>query len=411
MQGVGVMLLALAACAPRPPIRHVGTAAAADVLALASKDQAASDVAYGKVRTKSLEPLPPDGRATLAFIEFDAHGRPASGGQIETAAKAIRNASANGDCPGKSIVVLFVHGWGHNADARDPHVEGFRATLSGLASDFPNRSVVGIYVSWPARWLKGRPHFLTFWDRSGVANRAGTSRGVRDVLRGLRKIVEEQRLAGNDVVSVAVGHSFGGKFLFSPMEERLEGDTDEPLPDSPDDLLLFGDLVLLVNPAQDVHDFEAFTTYASSVPKSDRPVVVILSSEGDQVMGRLFRMGRTLGIIVTPWNLRHLRSESVGLGWDETQITHTLCLSEAHRQEADGAASPLCGTWSGPPEPVVYDETELRSRGAQQGPFIVVRVDGHLMTTHGDIFNQRFGGFLRSFVRGSVRALSGAPAS
>jgi hypothetical protein len=171
--------------------------------------------AYEWVQNSSLEPHED---FSLSFIEFDAGGKPARDGQIESAMASIRKIQDKG------AVVLFVHGWGHSADTRDPHVKGFRDVLSRLKGTLPNRTLVGIYVGWPARWVKGRLHFLTFWDRSKAAQSISRSDAVRDALRELQGVVEERRRAGDDIVSVAVGHSLGGKFLFTPMEERLEGD-------------------------------------------------------------------------------------------------------------------------------------------------------------------------------------------
>jgi hypothetical protein len=253
------MLLILVACAPRPPIRGAGEADAASLTKLAKLARDSEE--FRSIQDRSVEP---HGDYTLAFVEFDGRGMPHNE-QIESAAEAIRDVPDGG----KSVVVLFVHGLGHSADALDDHVAGFRETLSRLAQALPHRKVVGVYVGWPARWLKGWPHYLTFWDRSRASQQISQAPEVHDVLQGFRKIVRAQRDAGKDVVSVAVGHSLGGKFLFTPIEECLEGDTDtckEELP-APEDLPLFGDLVFLVNPAQDIHDFDAFADYARNRSK------------------------------------------------------------------------------------------------------------------------------------------------
>jgi hypothetical protein len=313
MQIVAGILLMSVACAPRPPIRGAGDADAADVMNLTQRSEALQ-----RVQEASVEP---HGTYTLAFVEFDARGRPARREQIESAAQAIRHVSGDG----KSVVVLFVHGWGHSADALDEHVIGFRKALSGLAETLPHRKVVGIYVGWPARWLEGWLHYLTFWDRSRAAQQISQTPEVRETLGSLQGIVEEQRRDGRDVISVAVGHSLGGKFLFTPIEECLELDTCEQLPASPRGLPLFGDLVFLVNPAQDIHDFKAFSTYSDTLPEETPPVVVILSSEADGVVGRTYRIGRTLRNLVSWWNWSDFRSESIGLGWDRRHVTHALC--------------------------------------------------------------------------------------
>jgi hypothetical protein len=379
--------LLIAACAPRPPVRGAGTANPSDLERFAENPY--SPKVYARVQGASSEP---HSAYTLSFVEFDSQGRPARPGQIETAEASIREMSDKG------VVVLFVHGWGHSADARDEHVYGFREALSGLKRDLPDRSIVGIYVSWPARWLKGRLHYLTFLDRSRAAENISRTQTVRQILRGIQSAIKE-RGATADIVSVAVGHSLGGKFLFTPMEERLEGDTDEPRPENPRELPLVGDLVLLVNPAQDTHDFNAFTRYARGHCAAP-PAVVILSSEADGVVGRAFKFGRTVRGVFTPWNWGHFRSERIGLGWDPRQVTHILCSTKA-----DPGPSPLCDLTSrGKPDNVVeYGSTELRRYGARRGPFPVVRVDGRIIASHSDIFNEDFLGFLRAFVADNAR--------
>jgi hypothetical protein len=170
-------------------------------------------------------------------------------------------------------------------------------------------------------------------------------------------------------------------------------------------------LVLLVNPAQDTHDFTAFSDYSNTLPPDTRPVVAIFSSEADGVVGRTFRIGRTLRNIVTPWNWSDFRSESIGLGWDNTQVTHTLCANDQ-----GGRSSQECDVRLRPPnqEPVPpikrYGRTDLQRYGERQGPFIIVRVDRNVINGHSDIFNETFRTFLIDLVRSSVdRASATAP--
>jgi hypothetical protein len=240
-----------------------------------------------------------------------------------------------------------------------------------------------------------------------TSNQVGISDAVRDVLRHLESLVEEQRNTDKNVVSVAVGHSMGGKLLFTPMEERLEGDTNEPLPESPKKLPLFGEYVLLINPAQDIHDFEAFTDYAATLPSlpSTLPAtVLIFSSEADGVIGRTYRISRSLRNVVTPANWRNFRSESVGLGWDEEQVTHALCpakpdcLTESDPRP-NGRPIRVCDEPCPAPFQVEeFNDTELRARSSNQGSFIVVRVDRSIISDHGDMFNDTFVSFLRGFI-------------
>jgi len=397
---LGVALLVFVACViPGPPVRGGGDR-------VDPKDVAniANEEAYWRVQNTSMES---NDQYALAFLEFDSSGQPGEG-QVALAAKAIHR-----DPGTDALVVLFVHGWGHSADARDDHVIKFRKTLLNLAEDLPDRSVIGIYVSWRARWLKDPLHFLTYLDRSIVAQRlGGEDCGVRQILEKLRSAVEERRQRGDKVVSVAIGHSLGGQFLFSHMEECLDKDLDETCehsraqcpPRSPQALPIFGDLVLLVNPAQDTHDFEVFRAYAKDHLQA-RPVVVILSSEADDVIGSAYRIGRTIRNIFwwKYWN-KSFGPETIGLGWDDEQVTHVLCSTAAGGSDESVCSDKghdMCGN---------YGSTTLWSRTdcERPGPFMLVRVEGRVVPGHGKMFTKPFANFLQEFVAGVARIPEGA---
>lgn len=401
---LGVIVLIVVACIlPGPPVRGRGDSV--DPRDVANLE---NDEAYDRVQSASLES---NDLYTLAFLEFDSDGQSGER-QVELATKAIREALGR-----DVVVVLFVHGWGHLADARDDHVVEFRKTLSKLAPQLPGRSLVGIYVSWRARWLRVPLHFLTYLDRSIVAQRlGGEDCTVRLTLEKLRGEVEERRRRGDKVLSVAIGHSLGGQFLFSHMEECLDCDPDETCentsavcpPPSPQALPVFGDLVLLVNPAQDTEDFKVFRTYAKRHGHV-RPVVVILSSEADHVIGTTYRLGRTIRNIFwyKYWNSSFV-PETIGLGWDDRQVTHELCSTEEGVSEesvcgnnADQQGHDLCRD---------YGCTTLWSRThcEQPGPFMLVRVEGRVVPGHGEMFNGPFVDFLRDFVAESTKIPEGA---
>jgi hypothetical protein len=394
---LGLALLVAVACViPGPPVRGAGSIDLADVAALDTSAQV-----YRNVRAASLErhPIPGHAGYTLSFLEFDSDGNPGKG-QVEHATASIAQH------PDRDVVfVLFVHGWGHSAAPRDKHVVKFRETLATLASLPEDRPVVGIYVSWRAQWLRMPLHLLTYLDRTVVAQRLGGENcRVRKILGNLQKSVDARGREGD--VAVAVGHSLGGQFLFSHMEECLDDDDDSEdkcpddqiqcPPSSPEVLPLFGHLVLLINPAQDTNDFEDFRTFARDYPQS-QPVVVILSSEADQVVGGVYRVGRTIRNIFWRkyWN-DILGPETIGLGWNEDQVTHDLCSTKASSDDGSICArerqeSALCCDYGGAK---LWSRTDC----ASPGPVLLIRVDGRLVGGHGEIFEDDFAAFLRQFV-------------
>ncbi|HET9767298.1 MAG TPA: hypothetical protein VFS60_10650 [Thermoanaerobaculia bacterium] len=396
------LLVSLACVIPGPPVRGAGPVVnASDVANLAN------EAAYKRVRDGSLEEA--DGY-TLAFLEFDSSGEPGEG-QAARAAEAIRKRPDR-----DAVVVLFVHGWGHSADPRDPHVVEFRRTLAELACKLPDRSVVGIFVSWRAKWLKEPLHFLTYLDRSAVAQRlGGEDCTVREELGKLRAAVEQRGRDGD--LAIAIGHSLGGQLLFSYTEECLDTDPDETCCDRsrpecgpqspPRDLPLFGDLVLLVNPAQDTHDFEVFRKYART-HDGEPPVLVVLSSEADHVIGRTYHWGRTVRNLLWPkyWHRDKFWPETIGLGWDGN-YSHVLCSTAGDAVDSSVCSARQLATYSLCCD---YGTTTLWSRGdcagsacLRPGPFVVVRVDGRVVTDHGDMFNAPFAEFVRLFVAGAAK--------
>jgi pimeloyl-ACP methyl ester carboxylesterase len=335
---------------------------------------------------------------TLAFVEFDSSGRLAKPAQLDLAIEEIQAIPKDQG----ALVVLFVHGWGHSAAVYDKHVIGFRDSLAGLSKNLVGWRVIGIYVGWPAKWLKGPFHALTFLDRNYVADRVAASCETREAFRHMQQAVVEARRDRDKkaapVVAVAVGHSLGGKFLFVPMENRLdreskncEDGTPEPYPATLTKLLLFGDHVLLINPAQDVHDYEVFLSFAANHRDDDRGIS-IFSSEGDGVMRGYYRFGRTIRNLFSPRNWRHFYTESVGLGWKSEQVTHDLCLSKP-----PAAESSTC-TRNEHVGCIQYGPAELRARTSDRSPFSLIRVDGRIIKGHSDIFNDTFRDFLIDYI-------------
>src|SRR5262249_7655368 len=110
--------------------------------------------------------------------------------------------ASTGEYSGLSILV-YVHGWKHNAEVDDDDVETFRKTLRTLSiveqaranvntrklgrPTLPRRTV-GIYVGWRGTSLLWYLKHLTFYDRMTVARNVaiGQSRHLFMLLKGFQ---------------------------------------------------------------------------------------------------------------------------------------------------------------------------------------------------------------------------------
>jgi len=104
----------------------------------------------------------PDQSFLLGFVEFDDQGKPYDRDQITTLFDRIKMEAQYRDL----CIIVFVHGWKHNAGISDSNVVQFRRLLQQVAQMelerppgryWPTRKVVGIYVGamvWSRRVLR-----------------------------------------------------------------------------------------------------------------------------------------------------------------------------------------------------------------------------------------------------------------
>jgi hypothetical protein len=202
-----------------------------------------------------------------------------------------------------------------------------------------------------------------------------------------------------------------------------------------------GDLVILVNPAFEARRYQPFDQdrtrgrYASN----QLPVLLTVASEADDAVGMAFPGGRSLYFLAHPFSY-HGRTDLIGLGHYEPQVTHTLTLSNptqapplvkpdpspaseedrkrcklekydlatcacsyalpddnlqtAHRQgefaESGQGTVPLSA----------QSAVVLKAKDPAQArlPFTVVRASGDVISGHSDIYNPRFLAFLVAYI-------------
>ena len=192
---------------------------------------------------------------TIAF-GYDHHDVHAIGNRKDSIGN-IKSTLRN--LPDPSLIVLFIHGWKHNAGASDGNVSEFRMELQKLADAYPIRNVIGIYVGW-----RGTPFYsidplesLTYYNRKAAAEnvargsvqeliafitayewsrnvehvnpthctRAAQGADCADITPINVRQGPPQDLDVNPrhqpVISIFIGHSFGGLILFESLSQPL----------------------------------------------------------------------------------------------------------------------------------------------------------------------------------------------
>ena len=224
---------------------------------------------------------------SMNFVEIDEQGMLASRAQAEA---AIANASI--DEPDGSYVVVFVHGWHHNASSTDGNVQGFYDALALSSRWNKGRKIKGIYIGWrgdslPVPGLR----YVTFWDRKNTSDEVGRG-GLLEFLLRLERGVKNGPNGRNRLL--LVGHSFGASVTFNALahtylQRFLDGAHSQ---ESGPRFRGYGDLVVLINPAIEAMRYMPFRSaieyygQRTAPPRVDfsfetRPALVILSSQGD----------------------------------------------------------------------------------------------------------------------------------
>jgi len=287
----------------------------------------------------------------LHFVEFDDQGWLAAGpgedklqaggtprNQIDHLMRRLD--TLLGDEKRYLNVILYVHGWKHDAHSDDGDVKRFRRILASARAleaggESTARKVVGIYVGWRGKpWkLPGALVNLSFWSRKAAALRVSHG-AVQELFARLRSVQQfynstdspacatprEGRLTtgGCRVRTLMIGHSFGAWILYSAtsgpliatlnaekdLNARLRSGTEAPTRQREEKLKAIvnrrpADMIVLVNPAFEAVRYEplheAAINYDNRVVQP--PLLVTVTSIADGATKRWFRGGRLINSI------------------------------------------------------------------------------------------------------------------
>ncbi len=343
----------------------------------------------------------------LAFIEFTDRGNLFSRERYQKVISHIETTAKNNTV----LVVVYVHGWKHNASYDDSNVSRFRDALKILSAPQQGQDVVygrrliGVYLGWRGLSLSvpGLKE-LTYWDRKTVAQHVGNG-GVTEVLLRLKhaSVGNGGREAESPIedVYVIIGHSLGGAIVFTALDEVI---TDQMITasqcdqvtniDCPDNTGL-AHVTMLINPAIEANEGLHLKELAiSDYPENMLPLLHVVSTDADTSNRTWFPLGQKLAMLT--WkkteferdygeSSRHRLSEaelgSTTIGNYTAFHTHRLTRKDEGK-----------GPWSFQSCDISKCETngdKRKGRIAQgvNSPLRFVYTDRHFMENHNDIFN------------------------
>jgi hypothetical protein len=201
-----------------------------------------------------------DATYDVAFLEFNDSGlerEPAQMRQIENYVKAA----------GKLNVLIFVHGWRHDASVGDEDVRRFHTltsltanyTAQRVASGQPATKTLGIFVGWRGAYVQ---EFSPDWLATGLAGLSILKRKPasddlanpigKEILK-LESLIKGDKPQESANRLIIYGHSLGGNMVLKGLTERFVKNIEST--NSKQVISGVGDLVVLFNPASEASNF------------------------------------------------------------------------------------------------------------------------------------------------------------
>lgn len=441
----------LTACTPLPPYRN------GNYVSLDACDKAYKD--YDKTLLQGKTPVMKGENVCwqqshekhedydALFVEFDDQGwvqgtseetSPTEQDHLSNLYAAIEDLRGDRK-PGQRLSILvFVHGWQHNAEPDDANVHAFRRMLLGIntletvaAGEGPKPRVVGIYVGWRGKSVRTPIlNNLTFWRRKNTAEKVAQG-GIQELFLWLDWLRDTDRPNGEQYVTVlTIGHSFGGLITFEAMKSEFirNGVRFKRNPLAKGDIFMsrVGDLFVIVNPAFEGARYEELRAVARRFPKIERtqlPVVIIATSEADWATRYAFPMARWINTYYFERTSGVEAEANVKtIGHNSRYITHELSLCKG--KDCDAVCKKRESGFGSFDEFNVRQEYEYMAEIGRRGfdftkqkpaqrlcdglelkstseaypdynPYWVVRTTGDIMRGHNDLFNENMVAFVR----------------
>lgn len=348
----------------------------------------------------------------MSFIEFSERGNQFDRRKTRDIINRIEGYSAT---DAGVAVVVFVHGWLHNASNEDRNVKSFRQVLDtiGESGVLGERKLMGVYIGWRGKSLYGLgSQYLTYWARKSVAEQIGRN-GVSSVVLKLAEIDARKQ----ENILLIAGHSFGGamtlsavdNILLTKMIQGLANDTAV----SP-----IGEGVVLLNPAIEANQIFALKEHSmrfAHLPQPQAELLHVISSEGDNATHVYFPIGQSIASL--GWEEidfeRVYEGESYQFSEHNLDITTvgnyqrfwTGALTLDKNQRLDAYDQPL-GEWKFhdfcASEQALPEQVQDHLPCSAQDPVVFLSTDASFIKDHGDVFNDKVSAYLTSIVAASM---------
>lgn len=305
------------------------------------------------------------------------------------------------------MLLMYVHGWKHNASVEDGDLTKFTQFIQLLAEHEAKRTdkkkrrhVIGIYVGWDGL-ITDLPvaRELTFWGRKQAADQISQSAIVTKLIGAINNI-RQQRENPDDFVGF-IGHSFGARILFTATSQLLLYNVQTSYPDKAwphvheqQYEIIEGpaDLIVLLNPAIEASVYTALDSvrrYQEKINDNQHPLLLTISTTNDWATKTAFPLGQWLS------RSNHERQLST-LGNYDNYITHTLIFDR--KQMIVTANRALSSPW--------YDDfcylniclnRRVEDTRQPRNPFIVATTNEQVLDGHNGIWQDTFIAWLAEF--------------
>lgn len=356
---------------------------------------------------------------TLGFIEFNDDGFFAAPEQFDILIADIKSKLKDRDM----LILLYVHGWNHNARDTDENVACFGEVLKAAAimqaaykdiKGVKPRAVYGIYVGWPGKvyeWDLANKIF-SYFGREASADRVG-QRG--DLLRLFSTISDVRATYGKGAKFIIVSHSMGARATYKALRPIM---LNAAYAKQSDQVAFIADASVMVNPAISADEHKNLDVAIRSGKFSTRdaaPRFVIMTSETDEVLTGVYTWPNLLANFVRGNYLLSSGPENTAMGLYDKYVTHELQSTEEPGSTLETEGCPTLrhdeleivrGSKRVKNKAELYDFREikrhisdgrnpedsvvrasLKKTGTMpDGPIAVIRVSRNIIPDHNDIF-------------------------
>ena len=294
----------------------------------------------------------------IGIIEFDDQGVLQDRAAKVEIMRRIRQLNENG----KTLTVVFAHGWRNNAEAKNDNLLEFQEMLKKIAGATRKaqkpRKVMGVYLAWRGRSVPEAFYLLSFWNRKDRAEYIG-QHGATEVLTDLTKIHAGD---GDRKRLIFIGHSLGGSLLYGATQQLLMKDASNvDMRKETEKLKVVkrnaADLIILVNPAFEAARFTALHEKAlrMNYRNTQSPILAMFTSKTDWPTKLGFPFGRIVSTALTDYNT-HTHPKQAEL--DRTAVGHYADYQTHELHLKDGDDHNVCCDVQDPE----YDRKAARTR-------------------------------------------------